>query len=542
MHRRVGVFLVACVAVACLPSRAVEPKNVLMIVMDDVGVDSLGVYPVNPKAHSSIATPTIDGLAKSGIVFDDVWSNPICSPTRATILTGRYDFRTSVSGLVSEREIYRLPIDEVTIPQVLAGLPDLKADAAAFGKWHLANCLNGREHHPNLAGFSYFAGQMFNLRRPESYFYWPKTVNGTTTPTETYSTTDNVNEASAWIRSHGQGEPWFVYLALNAAHWGPDSIWQVPPHELLPEGGRGLPREGTHCGELCRRKMIEAMDHEIGRLLGEIDPYLSNTTIILVADNGTDQAVQPDGSPYPSSHLKFSLYEGGINVPLIISGAAVAKPGTRSSALVNTSDLFATVIELMSGQSIEAVRPGAVLDSKSLVPIIEATSSRVRDYAFASRQSNQYAIRNTRYKLIREPDGEQLYDMSTDRHTERNDLLRHENLDSIEKENYDALSLALDDLIAPARSACPIVAECTDCRADARNQTCSETATCRFRPAGTPGMQRCLLRDGSSFVCQQGTIHVRICECGGAGVDCVDDPAPSMTPGPPRMSRTLVCR
>ena len=509
-----------------------------MIVIDDVGVDSLGVYPVNPRAHASIATPTIDSLAESGIVFDDAWSNPLCSPTRATILTGRYAFRTSVWGMVERRSIHRLPIDEVTIPQVLARLPDLKADSAAFGKWHLANCLNGREQHPNLAGFSYFAGQMYNLEAPYSYFHWPKTVNGATAPTTTYSTTDNVNEASAWIQRHGRGGPWFVYLAFNAPHWGPEAIWQVPPHDLLPAGGRGLPREGTDCGEPCRRKMIEAIDHEIGRLLGEIGQQRSHTTIILVADNGTPEAVQPDGSPYPARHLKSSLLEGGINVPLIISGPAVAHPGTRSSALVNTSDLFATVIELMSGQPIEAVRPGAVLDSKSLVPILEGTSQKIRDYAFASGLSNHYAIRNTRYKLIRVPAGEQLYDLSTDRHTETNDLLRHGKLDSLEKANHEELSRALDDLTAPARSACPNVAECTDCCAETPNRP----AGCTVKPARTPGMQRCLLRDGTSFVCQQGTIHIRICACGGTGVDCVDDPPPGTTPAPPRMSRTLVCR
>ena len=560
MHRLVGVLLLACTAVACVPAPAVKPQNVLMIVIDDVGVDSLGVYPVNPRAKSSIATPTLDSLARAGIVFENAWSNPTCSPTRATILTGRYAFRTSVSDLVLERSIHRLPIDEVTIPQVLAGLPDLHAASAAFGKWHLANCLNGGEQHPNLAGFSYFAGQMFNLHAPHSYFYWPKTVNGTTTPTGKYSTTDNVDEASAWIESHAQGGPWFVYLAFNAAHWGPDSIWQVPPHDLLPNGGRGLPREGTHCGEPCRRKMIEAMDHEIGRLLGEIDRHLDDTTIILVGDNGTDPMVQPDGSPYPSSHLKFSLYEGAINVPLIISGAAVAHPGTRSSALVNTSDLFATVIELVSGRPMEAVQPKTALDSTSLVPLLEGTSLRIRDYAFASRHNNEYAIRNTRYKLIRRPEGDQLYDMLTDRHTERNDLLLHGKLDSIEEANHRALSLALDDLIAPARSACPIIAECSDCCADPRSgparcstgagkpaseglpESCSETARCRFRPAGTPGMQHCLLRDGTSFVCQQGTIHVRTCECGGPGVHCVDIPPAGETSAPPRMSQTLVCR
>ena len=539
MHRWAGVVLLASASLACVPAPAVEPQNVLMIVIDDVGVDSLGVYPVNPKAQSSIATPTIDSLAESGIVFDDVWSNPICSPTRATILTGRYAFRTSVSNLVSERSTDRLPIDEITIPQVLAGLPDLNADSAAFGKWHLANCLNGAERHPNLAGFSYFAGQMFNLHAPDSYFHWPKTVNGSTATTTKYSTTDNVDEASAWIRRHGQGGPWFVYLAFNAAHWGPDSIWQVPPHELLPDGGRGLPREGTHCGEPCRRKMIEAMDHEIGRLLGEIDRQLDDTTIILVADNGTDPTVQPDGSPYPASHSKFSLFEGGINVPLVISGAAVAEPGRRSSALVDASDLFATVIELMTGQPIETVRPGAVLDSKSLVPILESTSQRVRDYAFASSGNHRYAIRNTRYKLIRAAEARPaLRPADGPAHrAERPATPREARLHGARR-TTSALRLALDELIAPARSACPIVAECTDCCADTRNGP----AGCTFRPAGTPGMQQCLLRDGTSFVCQQGTIHVRTCACGGAGVDCVDDPSPGATSGPPRTSRTLVCR
>jgi arylsulfatase A-like enzyme len=284
--------------------------------------------------------------------------------------------------------------------------------------------------------------------------------------------------------------------------------------------------------------MIEAMDHEIARLLAEIDGGLGDTTIILVADNGTNALVQPDGSPYPAGHLKFSLFEGGINVPLIVSGPGVAQPGTRSSALVNTSDLFATVIELISGEPVEKLRPGAVLDSKSLVPILEGTSRSVRDTAFASGPAGHYAIRNTRYKLIREPEGEQLYDLSTDRHTEENDLLRRGELDPLAKTNHEELRRALDDLIAPARSACPIVAECTECCSEAP----SPPAECTFKPARTQDPQRCLLRDAAAFVCQQGSIHVRICECGGAGADCAGGPPAGKSAAPPRTSRTLVCR
>jgi arylsulfatase A-like enzyme len=511
-----------------------------MVVMDDVGVDSLGVYPVNPRAGSLIATPTIRRLAETGIVFDNAWSNPVCSPTRATLLTGRYAFRTGVTGLVGERSLRRLPLDELTIPQVLTRLPELNATSAAFGKWHLANCLNGCERHPNLAGFSYFAGQIHNLRTPNSYFYWPKTVNGTTAPTATYSTTDNVDEASAWIRSQGPDRPWFVYLAFNSAHWGPSGVWQVPPHELLPEGGKGLPRAGESCGESCRRKMIEAMDRELGRLLREIEAERGDTTIMLVSDNGTDPEVRPEGSPYPAGHQKFSLYEGGINVPLIISGSVVADPGTRSSALVDASDLFSTAIELVSGRSIAAALPGAVLDSRSLVPILDGSRQHVRNHAFASLRTTQFAIRNARYKLIRGPGGDQLYDMLADRHTESNDLLRRGELGSAERASYQELTRELDGLIAPVRSACPPVAGCSDCSREAA-AACSETAKCRLIPAAGPGMKRCLLRDGTPFSCESGTIHVRSCECEGPVGHCVGEPLPGGMPPAPRTSQMLVC-
>jgi hypothetical protein len=121
--------------------------------------------------------------------------------------------------------------------------------------------------------------------------------------------------------------------------------------------------------------------------------------------------------------------------------------------------------------------------------------------------------------------------MQTDRHTESNDLLRDGKLDPNDEANHRALSLALDELTAPAQSACPIVSE-----------ICSETARCTFRPAATPGVQQCLLRDGTPFVCEWGTVHVRKCECGKADGPCVDAPSGGVSPARPKRSRTLVCR
>jgi arylsulfatase A-like enzyme len=527
-----GSALLLCAA----PSTA-GPHNVLLIVADDIGLESLSVYPRENAARDWPPTPTLTELASAGMVFDNAWSNPTCSPTRATILTGRYAMRTGVTGLVREHSRIHLPVDEVTIPLALDRIPGLEADSAAFGKWHLANRLNGGPHHPNVAGFSHFAGALDNFKEPDDYFAWPRTVDGRTervefdpaNPRASYVTTINVNDTLAWIGSRDPDRSWFVYLAFHAAH----HPWRMPPENLLDTettmrltaeaGDRApAPRSVRGTSKASRRRAtIAAMDHEIGRLfagLEAIAPKLrSRTTVIFVGDNGTKTVVRPDGSPYPDHSGKFSLFQGGINVPLIVNGPAVAEPG-RSDALVHTSDLFATTVELIGGKPIEKVLPDVTLDSVSLLPVLAGSKEPHREFVFTSNGRDAFAIRNRRFKLIRLPGNRLFYDLEVDPYEERN-LGPGPFDDATRSANYAALDHALGKLLEPMLDACPLLAECGGTRPDSSPDapspasTSADAGSCAYTEIGS---NDCRLRNGKRFTCDEGTVQLEKCACAGA--------------------------
>ena len=422
------VLLLSLALLTFLPGAATRTSNVLLIVLDDVGMEALALYEPGPDLPH---TPTLEALAARGILFHNVWANPLCSPTRATILTGRYSFRTGV-GVGTHRGDQphnALPLTEVTLPAALDLVPYSPVHHAAFGKWHLSNDTTGGVLGPNLAGFGHFAGTLFNLRWPDHYFYWPRVVNGTPSLSTIYAVTVTVTDALDWIQRQAD-RPWVVYLAFTAAH----APFQAPPAALhripLPvPAGQTCPR---HQRRPCYLAMIEALDTEIGRLLAALPPAVAQqTTVIVVGDNGTPHGV--GGAWERPQRTKGTLYQGGIMVPMLIAGPAVRRPGRHSQALVNTTDLFATVFELAMGFPIQHILPPQLpLDSVSLLPLLQGTGTAVRDFAYAERFGDQesshdgQAIRETRYKLLRfEADGrEEFYNLRQDP-GEQHNLLQH---------------------------------------------------------------------------------------------------------------------
>ncbi|TAH37215.1 MAG: hypothetical protein EYC70_09560 [Planctomycetota bacterium] len=437
---KLAFILLSTVAAAVRPATALPAQeNVLLIVADDIGVDVLSCY-----GEGSIVppTPNLDALAAQGLLFRNAWGNPTCSPTRATILSGRYGFRTGVGNTV-RTNINGLPLSELTIPECL-DLGGLGYRCAAFGKWHLGNNSNGAYAAPNLAGFSHYSGAILNFSAPSTYDSWPETVDGTTIKTLRYATTENVDDALAWIGQ--QSGPWLCYLAFNAAH----APLHAPPQALHGFDLTGLDPFVTPLPFF--HAMIEAMDREIGRLLGALD--LERTTVIFIGDNGTLEAlVQP---PFDPDHGKATLYEGGINVPLIVRSSAVVQPGREVGALVNACDLFATVLELADLDPASVLPPGTQLDSVSLLPYLRHPhQAPLRETVFSELFSGMRvpntregkAIRNSRYKLIRftyYP--EEFYDLEADPF-EQDDLLLHAALDPEQQANLDELRVRLEVLL-----------------------------------------------------------------------------------------------
>lgn len=378
------------------------PANYLIVLLDDVGVDKVGAYAEAPEPPP---TPTLDALARQGVLFRNAWANPACSPTRAAALTGR---RAELTGLGKGIPPGPgLDTDELTIADVLG---EAGYATAAIGKWHLEH----DPEHPLNLGFDTHRGSRSNVG-PGGYWNWRKFIDGVDQRRQTtYATTDTANDAIAWIEA--QTRPWFVWLSFNSPHLP----LHAPPSRLHTRGdlvGATFPE--------VYAAMLEAVDTELARVLAAVD---SDTTIIVMGDNGSyAQVIEP---PFDSEHGKRSVYQGGVRVPLIVAGADVpaANRGAESGALVQATDLFATIAEL--------VRSSATADdSVSFAPQLADAAAPGRSMVYTSwfrpnggpPDLNVYAraARGARYKLIRTLGSRQeLYDLVADPHESEDLLLR----------------------------------------------------------------------------------------------------------------------
>ena len=388
--------------------RAARP-NIVLIIADDLGVDLVGAY---REGAAPACTPNIDALAARGVLFRNAWSNPGCSPTRAQLLTGLHGFRSGVGEIIKPNGgNLGLTLPAETLPRAL-----IAYDNAAVGKWHLASTAQGNLH-PLDAGFGSHAGSMDNLRigvHNGGYFHWIKNVNGASHIELNYATTDTTDDAIACANE--MAEPWFLYVAYNAPH--------VPTHDPPAElcASEICPRHYCPPNESVverTKAAVEALDTEIGRMLAQIDP---NTIVIFVGDNGTgDWASEP---PFVPEHAKGTVYEGGVNVPLIVAGPGIC--AGESAALVGAVDIPATIADL-TGSALRTP------DSISFAALLyDAAAPPTRNTIYAEKFSPNFnptvqrfhpvthdrALRNDRFKLLLRsgPSGTavELYDLSTD--------------------------------------------------------------------------------------------------------------------------------
>ncbi len=432
----------------------VTPRNVLILLLDDLGADNVGVYGLGPDLPP---TPNIDALAGQGVRFLHAWSNPVCSPTRATLMTGRYSFRTGIGYTVVEGSP-ALGLEELSLAE-LAGFASPDYATAAFGKWHLGNGSVGGTLAPNKAGFDHYAGALRNLHPPEDYFTWRKVTNGSVDTKTGYITSDTVDDAVQWIQAQGD-RPWLAYVAFHAVH----TPLHAPPAKLHTQdlSGAGDPTVDPRPYFVA---MVESLDTEIGRLLAQAEIDLEETHVVLLGDNGTDgAAVVP---PFDPAKAKGTAYQGGVHVPLVVAGPRVTAPGSVCEALVNTTDVHATVADLLGldvvgtllGQGPLGPSPSApsASDSVSLLPYLsEPTRSSIRPWIYTETfrfpqlggpVDTRRAVRSKRFKLIlREvepaPPEMEFYDLAADPF-ETQDLLLGELLPG----QVDAL-YQLSDLLA----------------------------------------------------------------------------------------------
>ena len=367
-----------------------RPPNVLLIMTDDQGWGD-----IRSHGNDKIDTPVLDRLAGQGARFDRFFVSPVCAPTRASLLTGRYHLRTGTHGVTRAYETMRS--EEVTLADALkrAGYA-----TGCFGKWH-----NGAHypHHPNGQGFEEFLG--FCAGHWNNYFDTTLECNGTPVKTSGYITDVLTDAALAFIEKN-QDRPFFCYVPYNAPH-GP---FQVPDRYFDKYKARGLDDKLA-----CIYGMCENIDDNVGRLLRRLDDLRlrDNTIVLFLTDNGPNSDRFNGGM----KGRKGSVDEGGVRVPLFVRWPGHIEPGVTVHQIAAHIDLFPTIVELC-GLPMPKTLP---LDGKSLAPLLAGDARNWPDrmlFTFRSPggdlSSVRGSVRSQRWRAVKARKDWQLYDMVED--------------------------------------------------------------------------------------------------------------------------------
>ena len=387
-----------------VPGPGTEPPqdntqpNILLVITDDQGIDSSAQYALSNDLPD---TPVINSLARNGIVYDNVWAAPSCTPTRAAMLSGFHGATTGVLSVPGE-----LSADFGTIHTFLGeNAASGNYETAVFGKWHVDGG-NGNLNHPADLGVGYYAGHFSpNIT---NYSNWTININGVEEQSTTYHTTELVNQTIDWIDD--QENPWFAWLAFAAPH----APFHVPPDEFNTRGLSGTQADINANGREYYLSAVETLDTELGRLLDSMDPATrENTVIMVIGDNGTPREVL-DTNAFLDGHNKGSLFEGGVRVPLVISGAGVTRTNEREEGLISVVDFFPTIAAL-TGTDNNGMRDGYNFMSSFSEENAVEREFLYTDYFGNNALGQGWTVRSDRFKYIAYDDGsEALYDLQND--------------------------------------------------------------------------------------------------------------------------------
>lgn len=391
MRPRLMLLVFGCWAFSSTSAFA-SPPNVVFILTDDQGAVDAGCY-----GSTDLVTPNIDALAARGVRFTQFYSAaPVCSPSRAGILTGRYPVRAGVPGNCASQpgEKGALPPEQVTLAEAFRGAGYATAH---IGKWHLGYT---PETLPLAQGFDHSFGHMGGcIDNWSHFFYWsgPNIHDLHRNGREVFHDGQYfpelmADEAITFIDQHRE-QPFLIYFAMNAPHY--------------PYQGEAKWLERFQDLEYSRRlyaAFLASQDERIGRLLKHLDqPGLrENTIVVLQSDNGhstEERAHWGGGSAGPYRGAKFSLFEGGIRLPAMISWPGQIPQGEVRNQVAHACDWFPTLAELCGVKL-----PETGIDGLSLTPVLKSADApsphKTLHWQVGNGPNAQWAVRHGDWKLI----------------------------------------------------------------------------------------------------------------------------------------------
>eukprot|EP00913_Durusdinium_trenchii_P035236 g32966.t1 len=398
-HKHIGRLLSAIAALFVFSTAVAQAENrrpnIVIILADDQGWGDLSLH-----GNTNLKTPHIDSLARDGATFDRFYVCPVCSPTRAEFLTGRYHPRGGVFSTSTGGE--RLDLDEHTIAQTFkaAGYA-----TAAYGKWH-----NGMQYpyHPNARGFDDYYG--FCSGHWGNYFSPSLEHNGKLVRGKGFIIDDFTDHALSFIDKN-RNRPFLCYLPLNTPH----SPMQVPDRFYQPFADKTLgkrhlnPKRENLPHTRAALAMCENIDWNVGRILAKLKELKldDNTIVMYFSDNG------PNGWRWNGrmKGRKGSTDEGGVRVPCLVRWPGHIKPGRKISRIAAAIDILPTFADL-AGIKVKAKKP---LDGISLKPLLlsgdTGKTTSDADRMIFSHWRGRVSVRTQRYRLDNRG---QLYDMVKD--------------------------------------------------------------------------------------------------------------------------------
>jgi arylsulfatase A-like enzyme len=406
---RLLLWIAALIGAVTPIARAGDKPNIVYILADDLGWKDVGFH------GSDIRTPSLDELAATGARLEQFYVEPMCTPTRAALMTGRYPLRYGLQTVViPSAGTYGLPTDERTLPEALR---DAGYETSIVGKWHLGHA--DRKYWPRQRGFDHQYGPLLG-----EIDYFTQEAHGrrdwfreeVPVADSGYATTLLGDEAVRLIRAHDGKKPLFVYLAFTAPH----APYQAPQADLDAYASIADPARRAYAA------MVTAMDREIGRVVAALDEkgMRDDTLIVFHSDNGgprsakftgevdTSKATIPcDNGPYRDG--KGMLYEGGTRVVSLVNWPGHVQAGLVVDEVVHVVDMLPTLAKLGGAPA----GKGKPLDGVDVWPTLSAGAASPRKDLVYNVEPFRAAVRKGDWKLVWRtvlPSRVELFDVAKD--------------------------------------------------------------------------------------------------------------------------------